>query len=105
MRPNDIVQEIVHWYTEQIAAERRAPLPDEERLAQLTAGRTAAYQDLQRLEDADPEEDRLAVLYAARLRDLESWTVRGRGQPSYVRAVSGDPHTWSGRRGGSPSPR
>ncbi|MEV7980863.1 hypothetical protein [Streptomyces sp. NPDC086519] len=69
----DIVQEVVHWYTEQIAAERRAPLPDEERLAQLTAGRTAAYQDLQRLEDADSEEeDRLAALYAARLRELES---------------------------------
>ncbi|WP_432171203.1 hypothetical protein [Streptomyces sp. 1222.5] len=69
----DIVQEVVHWYTEQIAAERRAPLPDEERLAQLTAGRTAAYEDLQRLEEADAqEEDRLAALYAARLRELES---------------------------------
>ncbi|GGN41142.1 hypothetical protein [Streptomyces fuscichromogenes] len=69
----DIVREVVHWYTEQIAAERRAPLPDEERLAQLTAGRTAAYQDLQRLENADAaEEDRLAALYAARLRELES---------------------------------
>ncbi|MGW1619939.1 hypothetical protein [Streptomyces sp. NPDC002172] len=67
------MQEVVHWYTEQIAAERRAPLPDEERLAQLTAGRTAAYRDLQRLEDSDAqEEDRLAALYAARLRELES---------------------------------
>ncbi|MDX3209923.1 hypothetical protein [Streptomyces scabiei] len=68
----DIVQEVVHWYTEQIAAERRAPLPDEERIAQLTAGRTTAYQDLARLEEADAqEEDRLAALYAARLRQLE----------------------------------
>ena len=68
----DIVQEVVHWYTEQITAERRAPLPDEERIAQLTAARTTAYQDLARLEDADPqEEDRLAALYAARLRQLE----------------------------------
>ncbi|MET9847849.1 hypothetical protein [Streptomyces ossamyceticus] len=72
-RAADIVQEVVHWYTEQIAAERRAPLPDEERLAQLTAGRTAAYQDLQRLEEADAaEEDRLAAFYAARLRELEA---------------------------------
>ncbi|MEU3619817.1 hypothetical protein ABZ725_47160 [Streptomyces sp. NPDC006872] len=69
----DIVQAVVAWYTEKIAAERRAPLPDGERIAQLTADRTAAYQDLQRLEDADPEEeDRLAELYAARLRQLES---------------------------------
>ncbi|WP_432198233.1 hypothetical protein [Streptomyces sp. bgisy027] len=34
----DAVQKVVNWYTEQIAAERRSPLPDEERLAQLTAG-------------------------------------------------------------------
>jgi hypothetical protein len=69
----DVVQAVLHWYTEQIAAERRAPLPDEERIAQLTAGRSAAYQDLERLEDAGPEEeDRLAALYAARLRELES---------------------------------
>ncbi|MET7356672.1 hypothetical protein [Streptomyces mirabilis] len=68
----DIVQEVVHWYTEQITAERRAPLPDEDRIAQLTADRTAAYQDLARLEDAGPEEeDRLAELYTARLRQLE----------------------------------
>jgi hypothetical protein len=68
----DIVQAVLHWYTEQIAAERRAPLPDEERIAQLTAGRAAAYRDLERLEEADPEEeDRLAALYAARLRELE----------------------------------
>lgn len=68
----DIVQAVVAWYTEQIAAERRAPLPDGERIAQLTADRTAVYQDLQRLEDASPEEeDRLAELYAARLRQLE----------------------------------
>ncbi|MFM9700939.1 hypothetical protein [Streptomyces europaeiscabiei] len=68
----DIVQEVLHWYTEQIAAERRAPLPDEERIAQLTAGRAAAYEDLVRLEDADAqEEDRLAALYEARLRQLE----------------------------------
>ncbi|MDX2531476.1 hypothetical protein [Streptomyces europaeiscabiei] len=63
---------MLHWYTEQIAVERRAPLPDEERIAQLTASRAAAYQDLARLEDADAqEEDRLAALYAARLRQLE----------------------------------
>lgn len=71
-RAVDIVQEVVHWYTEQIAAERRAALPDEDRIAQLTADRMAAYQDLERLDDADPaEEDRLAALYAARLRQLE----------------------------------
>ncbi|MFE4822881.1 hypothetical protein ACFRFU_42000 [Streptomyces sp. NPDC056704] len=68
----DIVQAVVAWYTEHITAERRAPLPDEDRIAQLTADRTAAYQDLTRLEDADSEEEgRLAALYAARLRQLE----------------------------------
>ncbi|MFC4466871.1 hypothetical protein ACFPH6_20455 [Streptomyces xiangluensis] len=69
----DIVQAVVAWYTEQIAVERRAPLPDEDRIAQLTADRTAAYQDLQRLEETAPEgDDHLAALYAARLRELES---------------------------------
>ncbi|MEW2497516.1 hypothetical protein AB0942_28870 [Streptomyces nodosus] len=69
----DIVQAVVARYTEQIAAERRASLPDTERIAQLTADRTAAYADLQRLEEASPEEeDRLAELYTARLRRLES---------------------------------
>ncbi|MGP4009875.1 hypothetical protein [Streptomyces sp. 4N124] len=63
----------MHWYLEQIAVERRAPLPDEDRIAQLTADRTVAYQDLQRLEEATrEEEDRLAALDAARLRELES---------------------------------
>jgi len=68
----DIVQEVVAWYTEAISAERRAPLPDDERIARLTADRAAAYQDLARLEEADwQEEQRLAELYAARLRQLE----------------------------------
>ncbi|MGW0771651.1 hypothetical protein [Streptomyces sp. NPDC002676] len=57
----DIVQAVVAWYTGQIAAKRQAPLPDKDRIAQLTTDQAAAYWDLRRLEDAGPEEeDRLA---------------------------------------------
>jgi hypothetical protein len=69
----DDVRAVVNWYTEQITGERRAPLPDDDRIAELTAQRKAAYADLRRLEEAGPQErERLAALYAARLRELES---------------------------------
>lgn len=68
---DDIVREVVGWYNAAIVAERRAPVPDEERIEQLKAGREAALADQARLPDADPEEEaRIAAVYAARLREL-----------------------------------
>jgi hypothetical protein len=67
----DAVQEVVNWYNTQIIAERRAPVPDEERIEELKAGRQAALADKAQLATADPEEaGRIAAVYAARLREL-----------------------------------
>ncbi|MET9572444.1 hypothetical protein ABZY34_25490 [Streptomyces virginiae] len=68
----DIVRDVVTWYSSQIAAENRAPVPDEERIEELKTGRQAALEDQQRLTTADPEETgRIASLYAARLKELK----------------------------------
>ncbi|MGW9453993.1 hypothetical protein [Streptomyces sp. NPDC055632] len=65
------IQEVVNWYTAQLVAEHRAPVPDEERVEKLKAGRQAALADQQQLATADPEETaRIAEVYAARLREL-----------------------------------
>lgn len=67
----DAVQEVVNWYNTQIIAERRAPVPDEERIEELKAGRQAALADQAQLATADLEEaGRIAAVYAARLRKL-----------------------------------
>ncbi|WP_239010436.1 hypothetical protein [Streptomyces sp. 769] len=67
----DAVQEVVSWYNTQIAAEHRAPVPDEERIEELKAARQAALDDQQRLETAGPQKTaRIAALYAARLKEL-----------------------------------
>ncbi|MFD7324286.1 hypothetical protein ACFV9D_24855 [Streptomyces sp. NPDC059875] len=67
----DAVQEVVNWYNAQLIEERRAPVPDEERIEELKAGREAALADGAQLATADPEEaDRIAAVYAARLREL-----------------------------------
>lgn len=69
----DDVRAVVTWYTEQITGERRTPLPEDDRIAELTEQRKAAYAALRRLEEARPQErERLSALYAARLRELES---------------------------------
>lgn len=69
---DDIVREVVGWYNVAIITERRAPVPDEERIEQLKAGRETALADQTRLPDADPEEEaRTAAVYAARLRELK----------------------------------
>ncbi|WP_031522665.1 hypothetical protein [Streptomyces sp. NRRL F-5123] len=69
----DAVRAVLNWYTARIVAGRRAPVPDEEQIAQWTADREATFADLDRLPHADPaERSRLAELYAARLRELES---------------------------------
>ncbi|MFF5859849.1 hypothetical protein ACFY8B_30230 [Streptomyces sp. NPDC012751] len=68
----DIVRSVVAWYNTQLVAERRAPLPDDERIAELKEGRQAALDDQQRLESADPAETgRILSLYAARLKELK----------------------------------
>ncbi|MGW0336475.1 hypothetical protein ACWD0J_32290 [Streptomyces sp. NPDC003011] len=68
----DAVQEVVNWYNTQIIAEHRAPVPDEERIEELKAGRQAALADQAQLVTADPEEaDRIAAVYTARLKELK----------------------------------
>lgn len=67
----DAVQEVVNWYNAQITKERRAPLPDENRIEELKAGRQAALADQAQLATASPEEtERVAAAYAARLKEL-----------------------------------
>lgn len=67
----DTVREVVNWYNDQIITERREPVPDEERIEELKAGREAALADQAQLATADPEEaERIAAVYAARLREL-----------------------------------
>ncbi|EST18108.1 hypothetical protein [Streptomyces niveus] len=66
----DAVQKVVAWYNKQIAAAYRAPVPDEERIAELKAAREKATGDQARLESAGPEETaRIAAAYAALLKD------------------------------------
>lgn len=68
----DAVQEVVNWYNAQFIAERRAPVPAEERIEELKAQRQAALDDQAQLATADPEEaTRIAAVYAARLRELK----------------------------------
>lgn len=69
----DAIRAVVAWYNAQIVAEHRAPLPDEERTAELKAARQGAIEDQQRLADAEPAEvERLSALYAAKLAELTS---------------------------------
>ncbi|MGX1025484.1 hypothetical protein RKD37_000077 [Streptomyces ambofaciens] len=68
----DAVQEVVNWYNAQIITERRAPVPDEEKLEELKAGRQAALADQAQLATADSQEaERITAVYAARLKDLK----------------------------------
>ncbi|MFE5516032.1 hypothetical protein ACFQ9J_36490 [Streptomyces sp. NPDC056529] len=68
----DRVQDVVTWYSTRLAAERRAPVPDEERVEELAAGRRAALADQQQLATADAEEQaRIAEVYAALLKELK----------------------------------
>lgn len=69
---DDIVREVVGWYNAEIIAERRAPVPDDERIEALKAGREAVLADQAQLATADPEEAaRIAAVYAARLREFK----------------------------------
>ncbi|MGW7003660.1 hypothetical protein ACWGCW_12725 [Streptomyces sp. NPDC054933] len=69
----DVVGAVETWYGAQIARERRAPVPDAERLEELQAARQEAIDAQRRLEEADPDETaRIAALYAARLKELKN---------------------------------
>ncbi|MEU2228621.1 hypothetical protein [Streptomyces sp. NPDC018347] len=68
----DAVRDVVAWYSNRIVAEARKPVPDEERIEELKAGRQAALDDQARLATAGPEETRrIAAVYAARLKELK----------------------------------
>ncbi|MFI1839766.1 hypothetical protein [Streptomyces olivaceoviridis] len=68
----ELVEKVIAWYSQRILAERRAGA-DPQALSELAARRQACVKDRDRLQDADaPEAARLAALYAARLKDLES---------------------------------
>ncbi|AVZ70980.1 hypothetical protein SLUN_00575 [Streptomyces lunaelactis] len=67
----ETVGRVLAWYNEQILKERRAPVPDEDRLERLQAERQACAADKRALEDAGPEEvSRIAADYDARFREL-----------------------------------
>lgn len=68
-----IVRDVVLWYNTQLASENRSPVPDEERIEKLKAGREAALADQAQLVTADPPEAaRIAAVYAARLKELNA---------------------------------
>ncbi|GHE71942.1 hypothetical protein GCM10018785_45250 [Streptomyces longispororuber] len=68
----EAIQEVVNWYNAQLITERRAPVPDEKRIAQLKEGRQAVLADQAQLATADPEEaGQIAAVYAARLKELK----------------------------------
>lgn len=68
----DAVRKMIAWYNTQITAANRAPVPDEDRIAQLKADRQTAVDDQALLENAGPEETaRIAAAYAARLKDAD----------------------------------
>lgn len=68
----EAIQEVVNWYNVQLLQERRATVPDEERIEELKAGREAALADGAQLATADPEEaDRIAAVYAAQLKGFK----------------------------------
>ncbi|MFE7599856.1 hypothetical protein [Streptomyces sp. NPDC057494] len=51
----DVIREVANWYNAQLLAQRRAPVPDEERIEELKAGREAALADQAQLMTAAPE--------------------------------------------------
>ena len=68
----EAIQEVLNWYNAQLLEERRAPVPNEERVEELKASREAALADGAQLATADPEEaGRIAAVYAARLMELK----------------------------------
>ncbi|MFB6811199.1 hypothetical protein [Streptomyces sp. NPDC056387] len=70
---SEVIGLVVAWYSAQVMAEHRVPVPDEERLEALKAAQRAAIADRQRLFDCEPAEiARLTADYAARLEGLQN---------------------------------
>ncbi|MFB8179187.1 hypothetical protein ACFC8N_24780 [Streptomyces sp. NPDC055966] len=68
----DAVQDVANWYDAQIDSQRRAAVPDKERLKALKAGRDAALADRAQLATAGTQEaSQIAAIYAARLKELK----------------------------------
>ena len=68
-----LVQEVSTWYAEQIIQQRRAEVPDADRLKTLQDQLAACAADQQALQDAAEEEvAEIASRYAARLKELKS---------------------------------
>ncbi|MEV8529253.1 hypothetical protein AB0451_34785 [Streptomyces sp. NPDC052000] len=67
-----LVQDVSTWYAEQIMKERRATVPDPERLAALKEELAACAADRAALQGAGPEEvEKIAARYAARAKELD----------------------------------
>lgn len=68
----ELVGQVIAWYSQRILAARRAGASPQT-LSELIAQRLECVQDRDRLEDADAQETaRLAALYAARLKELQT---------------------------------
>lgn len=67
----DAVREVIAFHNARIVDERRAPVPDDERIEQLKTARQAAIDEQTRLETAGlGEAARIAADYSARLKGL-----------------------------------
>ncbi|MEU2856006.1 hypothetical protein [Streptomyces syringium] len=65
------VGRVLAWCAQQILAERRAAVPDPERLEQLKARQRECAADQNRLGDAEPDEiARIAAAYEATFKQL-----------------------------------
>ncbi|WP_436961295.1 hypothetical protein [Streptomyces sp. SudanB182_2057] len=68
----ELVGQVIAWYSQRILAAWRAGATPEA-LSELIAQRLECVRDRDRLEDANAQETaRLAVLYAARLKELQT---------------------------------
>ncbi|MEU7088002.1 hypothetical protein [Streptomyces achromogenes] len=68
----ELVGQVIAWYSQRILAARRAGA-DPRALEELMAQRMECIRDRDRLEAADAQETaRLAALYAARLKELQT---------------------------------
>lgn len=66
-----LVQKVSHWYSIQIIEERRAAVPDPERLKVLRDGLAQCAADQQALAVGEPDEvAEISARYAARVREL-----------------------------------
>ncbi|MET7563680.1 hypothetical protein ABZS95_26300 [Streptomyces sp. NPDC005479] len=67
-----LMLEVSTWYAEQIIKERRAGVPDADRLKTLKDELAACAADQQSLQDADEKEvAEIASRYAARVKELK----------------------------------